>query len=121
MAEPLVWVSALAALTFQGIFQGSQGAALVFVNKVLADAVLWPFGDRKFWSLGLQLGSARAAETSTAQSVVHRAVTPVQRKGVSAPAPKPARPGSPISQMWPQRNHFTCVTLGFLICEVVLF
>lgn len=80
VAEPLVWMSAPAALTFQGIFQGSEGAALVFVNKVLADAVLWPFGDRKFRSLGLRLGSGRAAETSTAHSVVHGAVTPVQRK-----------------------------------------
>lgn len=78
--KPLVWVLAPAALTFQGIFQGSQGAALVFVNKVLADGVLWPFGDRKFWSLGLQLGSRLAAEMSTAQSVVHRGVTPVQHK-----------------------------------------
>ena len=80
VAEPLVWVSAPAALTFQGIFQGSQGAALVFVNKVLADAVLWPFGDQKFRSLGLRLGSGRATETSTAQSVVHGSVTPVRRE-----------------------------------------
>ena len=120
--KPLVWVSAPATLTFQGIFQGSQGAALVFVNKVLADAVLWPFGDWKFRSLRLQLGSRVAAEMSTAQSVVHGGVTPVQHKEEALQLLN--QPGLALPFLRCGLRGVTlpaCVTLGFLICEMVLF
>lgn len=104
-----------------GIFQGSQAAALIFVNKVLANVVLWPFGDWKFQSLRLQLGSRLAAEMSTAQSVVHGGVTPVQRKE-EASSFQTSQAWLSLSQMWPQRSHFACLcNLSFLICEMVLF